>query len=236
MLTRPARPISTPSRRTSQWPKPWTSPVVERALAQQSAQLNSGAAEARRELLLADARVADHTACSSARSSGRGRSSSSRAVSTRSGNRIPLSLRAHARRHPAPRGRARGALARVPGDGEGGRGGRVRVDLGRRPPALRRSGTGAVGGVDAAERARGGDRAGAARAARGLRRASTRRRCWRRWRRRSTRSAAGASCSGSARAGTGASSTRSASRTTSACQPLRGGVRDHPRPAGAASA
>ena len=48
--------------------------------------------------------------------------------------------------------------------------------------------------------------------------ASTRPGCWRRWRRRSTRSAAGASCSGSARAGTGASSTPSASRTTSGCQ------------------
>ena len=60
------------------------------------------------------------------------------------------------------------------------------------------AGAGAVGGVDAAERAGGGDRAGDARAARGVRRRSTRRGCWPRWRRRSTRSAAGASCSGSA--------------------------------------
>ena len=50
--------------------------------------------------------------------------------------RTPLSFAAHARRHPAPRGRARGALARVPGDGQGRRGGRVRVGLARRPPAL----------------------------------------------------------------------------------------------------
>ena len=40
---------------------------------------------------------------------------------------------------------------------QGGRGGRVRLDLARRPPALRRSGARAVGGVDAAERAGGGD-------------------------------------------------------------------------------
>src|SRR3954467_12335547 len=64
---------------------------------------------------------------------------------------------APADRHPAPRGRARRALARVPGPGARGRRGRLRLELARRPPALPRrrpAGARAVGGVDAARRAR----------------------------------------------------------------------------------
>src|SRR6266545_7471199 len=85
-------------------------------------------------------------------------------------------LRRHAtgeRGRPAAGGRTGRAVARVRGHGRGGRGGRVRLDLGGRPPAVpgrRPAGAGAVGRLDAARRPRRGHLAGPARSAGGLHR------------------------------------------------------------------
>ena len=120
-------------------------------------------------------------------------------------------------RHPAPRGRARGALAGAARHDPRHRGPRLRLGLGRRAPPLSLGGPAAarsVGGLDAARRDRRRRPRGSSSARSSPARTSTTRRCSPSRPRRSTRSAAAASSSASAPAGTRPSSAPSATRST----------------------